>query len=411
MFHLQSSSHLQDDASQNSASSGNNKSAGDGSSDRGDSVDSASFQCAVQEPAQSSSSNSGIDGVSASCDGDVADYLSASAASLGEDTSLSETMYQEDPDDMDDNCANDDANGSESDKQGAPNDFKYFAKLSGETLPHEKTTKAQALLLVMAYIVTAGFTWAQVRGLLILLNTLFGEAAVPSTTYLLRKLWKDKKEALRIYLYCQHCHDDLRIFQEMPAKSQVICGGCNLQRTTKELVAAGSFFDMFDLRQQLTDLIKYVSGPLLRSLQKLSASRELGMYSDITDGDLYRSIRRQMNMAWSELTLTFNTDNAPVFDSSKSFIWSIQVMINELRFKIRSKNIALSGLWFAKEHPPMQIFLRWFVEEVRVIGTLVWSHAEAVIKSPVHEVLCCVVSPARASILNMKQFNGYYWCS
>ncbi|KAL1419664.1 hypothetical protein MTO96_025011 [Rhipicephalus appendiculatus] len=159
----QSSSHFQDDASQNSTSSNNNQSARDGSS-HGDSVNSASFQCASEKPTQSSSC---IDEVSAS------------------DTSDSETMdcSLEDPDDNcandpdnncandpDDNCANDDASGSD-----APNDFsEYFAKLSGETLPHQRTTKAQALLLVLAYIVTAGLTWAQVRGLLILLNTLFG---------------------------------------------------------------------------------------------------------------------------------------------------------------------------------------------------------------------------------------------
>ncbi|KAH8001097.1 hypothetical protein HPB51_026350 [Rhipicephalus microplus] len=59
----------------------------------------------------------------------------------------------------------------------------------------------------------------------------------------------------------------------------------------------------------------------------------------------------------------------------------------------------------------MHIFIRRFVEEVKDIGTVVWSHAEDIIKSKVHVVLCCVDAPARASILNMKQFNGYYGCS
>ncbi|KAH8023936.1 hypothetical protein HPB51_019453 [Rhipicephalus microplus] len=229
----QISSHLQNDTCQNSASSSRNQSGRNASSECGHSVDAALFQCAAQECAQSSTSS--LDGVSVSCDLEVTDHSSASAASLGENTSDSETI---DPEDIDDNCANDDANGSESDKQGAPNDF---IKLSEETLSLQKTTKAQALLVVIAYIVTAGLTWAKVRGLLILLNTLFGGAVVPSTTYLLRKLWKDKKDALRIHLYCRHCHDYLGISQEMPARSQVTCGGCNVQRPTKELIAAGSF--------------------------------------------------------------------------------------------------------------------------------------------------------------------------
>ncbi|KAL3246138.1 hypothetical protein MRX96_057876 [Rhipicephalus microplus] len=164
---IQSSSHLQDDTCQYSACSSGNQSARDGSSDRGYSVDAASFQCAAEERAQSSSSSIGV---SASCDLDVADHLCASAASLSENTSESETIDHED---IDDTCANDDANGSESDKQGAPNDF---TKLWEETLPHQKTTKAQALLLVMAYIVTAGLTWALARCLLILLNNLFASS-------------------------------------------------------------------------------------------------------------------------------------------------------------------------------------------------------------------------------------------
>ncbi|KAL1447220.1 hypothetical protein MTO96_028606 [Rhipicephalus appendiculatus] len=188
----QSSSHFQDDASQNSTSSNNNQSARDGSS-HGDSVNSASFQCASEEPTQSSSC---IDEVSAS---DTSDSETMDCSLEDPDDNCAndpDNNCANDPDndcandpddncanDPDDNCANDDASGSD-----APNDFsEYFAKLSEETLPHQRTTKAQALLLVLAYIVTAGLTWAQVRGSLILLNTLFGSVK---------------------YLYCGHLAAD-----------------------------------------------------------------------------------------------------------------------------------------------------------------------------------------------------------
>lgn len=39
-----------------------------------------------------------------------------------------------------------------------------FEKLSEETLPHQTTTKAEAFLLLLSYVVTAGLTWAQLRG-------------------------------------------------------------------------------------------------------------------------------------------------------------------------------------------------------------------------------------------------------
>ncbi|KAH7979589.1 hypothetical protein HPB49_009990 [Dermacentor silvarum] len=80
---------------------------------------------------------------------------------------------------------------------GAPEE--YFLKLSKETLPSQSTTKAEALLLILAYVVSAGLTWAQVRGLLILINALIGSNVVPGSTYFFRKLWKDKKELLKLH--------------------------------------------------------------------------------------------------------------------------------------------------------------------------------------------------------------------
>ncbi|KAL1472106.1 hypothetical protein MTO96_023173 [Rhipicephalus appendiculatus] len=86
-----------------------------------------------------------------------------------------------------------DAELSERELSGSSDDFsEYLGKLSEETISHQSTTKAQVLLLVLAYVVTAGLTWTQVKGLLTLLNALFGEVVVPSTTYLLRKMWKKK---------------------------------------------------------------------------------------------------------------------------------------------------------------------------------------------------------------------------
>ncbi|KAH9375591.1 hypothetical protein HPB48_004237 [Haemaphysalis longicornis] len=75
---------------------------------------------------------------------------------------------------------------------------------------------------------------------------------------------------------------------------------------------------MFDLKKQIEALLTHLSSTLLDRLQRLRAKCHVpGVYSDITDGYLYRSVRNQLSMAWSDLTLTFNTDGAPVFESSK----------------------------------------------------------------------------------------------
>ncbi|KAH9374913.1 hypothetical protein HPB48_022962 [Haemaphysalis longicornis] len=288
----------------------------------------------------------------------------------------------------------------------------FFDKLSEETLPHQTTTKAEAFLLLLSYVVTAGLTWAQVRGLLILINTLFGINVVPGTTYFFRKLWKDKKEALKLHFFCQSCHGYIGQIARATGTQSITCGFCEKKSTFQSLMRAASFFIMFDLKKQIEALLTHVSGTLLDSLQRLRAKCHVpGVYSDITDGDLYRSVRNQLSMAWSDLTLTFNTDGAPVFESSKFSIWPVQFFVNELPVPARWNHVTISALWFSKLHPPMNVFMTRFVDEVKNIGVLSWSHAGTAVASTVHAVLACVDSPARASVLNSKQYNGYFGCS
>ncbi|KAH9375592.1 hypothetical protein HPB48_004238 [Haemaphysalis longicornis] len=102
----------------------------------------------------------------------------------------------------------------------------FFDKLSEETLPQTTTTKAEAFLLLLSYVVTAGLTWAQVRGLLILINTLLGMNVVPGTAYFFRKLWKYKKEALKLHFFCQSCHGYIGQIARATVTQSITCGFC-----------------------------------------------------------------------------------------------------------------------------------------------------------------------------------------
>ncbi|KAL1483029.1 hypothetical protein MTO96_033405 [Rhipicephalus appendiculatus] len=140
-------------------------------------------------------------------------------------------------------------------------------------------------------------------------------------------------------------------------------------------------------------------------------SSDIGAYSDISDGLLYHNVMKQLKMTSSDITLSFNTYGAPVFDSSKSSIWPEQVMINELPALTRWQNVMISGVWFSSAHPPMHLSMKRFVEEINEIGKLVWTNSGNVIQSAVHALVGCEDSPARTQVLNSKQFNGYYGCS
>ncbi|KAH7950725.1 hypothetical protein HPB52_000179 [Rhipicephalus sanguineus] len=81
----------------------------------------------------------------------------------------------------------------------------FFKKCEQEKLPNQEINKAQAMLLVMAYVVYAGLTWSQVDGLLKLNNTLCGTAVLPETKYLYRKMWEKRMGSLGVHFYCQRC--------------------------------------------------------------------------------------------------------------------------------------------------------------------------------------------------------------
>lgn len=228
--------------------------------------------------------------------------------------------------------------------------YMYFTKLSEEYLPNQKTTRAQAMLLILAYVVTSGLTWAQLQGLLILINALFGEKVVPCTTYDMRRLWKNRK-ALRIHLYCQPCHQYLGRYNDAKDEDTINCASCSSEKL-QHLIITASFFLIFNIKQQLLVLLKQVGSTLLSNLQKIaSAPHVSSVFADITNGILYRSVRKQRNITWSDITLTMNTDGAPVFDTSKNSIWPIQVMINELPVLTLWQNVLASGVLYSNALP------------------------------------------------------------
>lgn len=63
----------------------------------------------------------------------------------------------------------------------------------------------------------------------------------------------------------------------------------------------------------------------------------------------------------SSLTATFNSDGSPVFKSSKVSVWPIQMIINELPFVQKTSKTINCGLWFGKDKPDMNIFLKPYI--------------------------------------------------
>ncbi|KAK8763280.1 hypothetical protein V5799_034111 [Amblyomma americanum] len=82
-----------------------------------------------------------------------------------------------------------------------------FVELEAATLPGSTTTKAAAIVMIMAFVVTHGLTWEALNDLLRLIDSLFGfKGVLPRSKFVFRKLWSSRKEKLvKRFFYCDTC--------------------------------------------------------------------------------------------------------------------------------------------------------------------------------------------------------------
>lgn len=88
-------------------------------------------------------------------------------------------------------------------------------------------------------------------------------------------------------------------------------------------------------------------------------------------------------------------------------------MLNELPYKVKTKELILAGLWFGKDKPNMNVFLEPYVDKMDELST---NGIECNINDlkkniKIFNLICCVDSVARAPVQCFMQFNGKYGCS
>ena len=84
---------------------------------------------------------------------------------------------------------------------------------------------------------------------------------------------------------------------------------------------------------------------------------------------LYDKLMDQHNFSCNYISLTWNTNGIPVFESSQYSIWPIQSAINELPPYLRRKHILIHELWFGNKKPAMNTFLKPLTEEYKLLET------------------------------------------
>lgn len=128
---------------------------------------------------------------------------------------------------------------------------------------------------------------------------------------------------------------------------------------------------------------------------------EKDVIKDICDGSLHQNLKSNSK---DFLSLTFNSDGVPVFQSSKFSTWPLLCCVNEIPPESRDKHILLCALWFGSKKPDMSCFFKPFVEECASLSRDGLRHVK------VHP-LCCVCDAVAWPLLqNFKQFKGQCGC-
>lgn len=138
------------------------------------------------------------------------------------------------------------------------------------------------------------------------------------------------------------------------------CEKCHVQLDVNTLSKELSYFLTFDIGGQAEEKISLPD--LNFHLTPRTLAYDVG---EITTSQGYH----QLPMLKDDVSVTWNTDGVPLYESSGNSIWPLLLQIYELPQAVRSKNVLPAGLWYGEKKPDMNTFLKPFVEELNVLSS------------------------------------------
>lgn len=272
-------------------------------------------------------------------------------------------------------------------------------KQNQELYPGSKITKAESILLIMGHSLRHDVSKEATESLLHLLHAhLPEETVLPCSKHSFFKHFSSPESEKIRHFYCSNCYS----YMGATECTTILCEHCSVNHDISALVKSSSYFFSLSIESQICDILK--------TTKVMPAQPSFFDVTDIVTGVAYRNIP----MGPDDVSLTFNTDGVPLFESSKFGIWPILAQINELTYKDRIQRLVLAGLWFGSKKPVMNTFLLPFVKSMNALSTtgITWEDSCGQEKTTkVFPGPCTVDSVARCEVMGMTQFNGKYGCA
>ena len=156
-------------------------------------------------------------------------------------------------------------------------------------------------------------------------------------------------------------------------------------------------------------MIGFVSGHWSTLQHPVRTSNE-GVLADIWDGDLLQNFCTVPQNDTINLAFSLSTDGVPIFKSSTVSMWPVYLLVLNLPVKVsmNSCNIILAGLWVGPTKPPMKLLLDPVIFNLERLRNesfeITISGRNITITGQL--MMAIFDLPAKASVLNAKQFNG-----
>lgn len=148
-------------------------------------------------------------------------------------------------------------------------------------------------------------------------------------------------------------------------------------------------------------------------MQYLSSNND-HLIRDIWDGSSMKNTAYDHSSKTRTLSLLTSTDGVPLFKSSTISLWPMSFVILNLPPAIRmnSENIVLAGFWVGSK-PPMKLLFQPIIEDLKYFSSNSFkvSTSSGIFDVFINLVMGVFDLPAKAAVLNAKQFNGKHGCS
>lgn len=272
--------------------------------------------------------------------------------------------------------------------------------------PGSDVTKAETILMILTFVLRHKISGEGLKDFLSLLHILF-PSILPATKYLFDKYFISITNQFEIHFYCESCKGYICKEETNLTK----CPHCDLAFSIASNLKNGSFMIYLPLSSSLKDVLESLKNNSQHLINKAEWVWD-DTIRDIFDGDIMRDHIQNNTIGQWDLTLLWNCDGIPVFESSQCSLWPIQVTINELPPAVRKEHVLLSSLWFGKSKPVIQTFLKPFVEEMGALKDigLQWTDGDDIRTSRVYAVVSACDAIARPMLKDSIQFNGKYGC-